>query len=72
MTQLLSLPDVHALACDCLTRAGVREANALLDATRQEVAPLCDSLAARLDANLFYTRLKRHGRQTKGDRRNSG
>ncbi len=31
-------------------------------ATRQEVAPLCDSLAARLDANLFYTRLKGHGR----------
>jgi alpha-beta hydrolase superfamily lysophospholipase len=31
-------------------------------ATRQEVAPLCDSLASRLGANLFYTRLKGHGR----------
>ncbi len=30
-------------------------------ATRQEVAPLCDSLAALLGANLFYTRLKGHG-----------
>jgi alpha-beta hydrolase superfamily lysophospholipase len=31
-------------------------------ATRQEVSPLCDSVAARLGANLFYTRLKGHGR----------
>jgi alpha-beta hydrolase superfamily lysophospholipase len=31
-------------------------------ATRQEVVPLCDSLAARLNANLFYARLKGHGR----------
>ncbi len=31
-------------------------------ATRREVAPLCDSLAARLGANLFYTRLAGHGR----------
>ncbi len=31
-------------------------------ATRQEVRPLCDTLAARLDANLFYTRLAGHGR----------
>lgn len=31
-------------------------------ATRQEVAPLCDQLAAALGANLFYTRLTGHGR----------
>ena len=31
-------------------------------ATRQETAPLSDSLAARLGANLFYTRLVGHGR----------
>jgi esterase/lipase len=31
-------------------------------ATRQEVAPLCDRLAASLGANLFYTRLAGHGR----------
>ncbi len=31
-------------------------------ATRQEVAPLCDLVAARLGANLFYTRLTGHGR----------
>lgn len=31
-------------------------------ATRQEVAPLCDLLAAELGANLFYTRLSGHGR----------
>ncbi len=31
-------------------------------ATRQETAPLCDKLAARLGANLFYTRLSGHGR----------
>ncbi len=31
-------------------------------ATRQETAPLADSVAARLGANLFYTRLSGHGR----------
>jgi esterase/lipase len=31
-------------------------------ATRQEAAPLCDIIAARLGANLFYTRLTGHGR----------
>lgn len=31
-------------------------------ATRQEVAPLADSVAAALDANLYYTRLTGHGR----------
>jgi esterase/lipase len=31
-------------------------------ATRQEVAPLCDRLAAALGANLYYTRLAGHGR----------
>ncbi|NBU26203.1 MAG: alpha/beta fold hydrolase [Gammaproteobacteria bacterium] len=31
-------------------------------ATRQEVAPLCDQLAAALGANLYYTRLTGHGR----------
>jgi esterase/lipase len=31
-------------------------------ATRQEIAPLCDELATRLGANLFYTRLSGHGR----------
>lgn len=31
-------------------------------ATRQEVAPLCDRLAAQLGANLHYTRLAGHGR----------
>lgn len=31
-------------------------------ATRQETAPLADSLAARWGANLFYTRLAGHGR----------
>lgn len=31
-------------------------------ATRQEVAPLCDRLAAALGANLHYTRLTGHGR----------
>jgi esterase/lipase len=31
-------------------------------ATRQETAPLCDQVAARLGANLVYTRLTGHGR----------
>ena len=31
-------------------------------ATRQEAAPLCDQIAARLGANLFYTRFTGHGR----------
>ncbi|MEZ4699208.1 MAG: alpha/beta fold hydrolase [Rhodothermales bacterium] len=31
-------------------------------ATRQETSPLSDSVAARLGANLFYTRLAGHGR----------
>lgn len=31
-------------------------------ATRQETAPLCDQIAARLGANLVYTRLTGHGR----------
>ena len=31
-------------------------------ATRQETRPLCDTVAARLGANLFYTRLTGHGR----------
>jgi len=31
-------------------------------ATRMETHPLCDTVAARLDANLFYTRLTGHGR----------
>lgn len=31
-------------------------------ATRQEVAPLCDILAERLGANLYYARLAGHGR----------
>lgn len=33
-------------------------------ASRQEVAPLCDMLAAELSANLFYTRLSGHGRNS--------
>ena len=33
-------------------------------ATRQETAPVSDSLAARLGANLFYTRLSGHGRSS--------
>ena len=31
-------------------------------ASRQEVAPLCDELGARLGANVFYARLAGHGR----------
>jgi esterase/lipase len=31
-------------------------------ATRQETAPLCELIAARLGANLYYTRLTGHGR----------
>ncbi len=31
-------------------------------ATRQEVAPLCDIVARKMGANLFYTRLRGHGR----------
>jgi len=31
-------------------------------ATRQEMAPLCDVIAKRLDANIYYTRLTGHGR----------
>ena len=31
-------------------------------ATRQEIAPTCDILAAKIGANLFYTRLGGHGR----------
>jgi len=33
-------------------------------ATRQEVAPLCDRLAKSLEANLYYTRLTGHGRNS--------
>ena len=32
-------------------------------ATRKEVEPLCDRLAAQLGANLYYTRLAGHGRE---------
>jgi len=31
-------------------------------ATRQEIAPVCDILAKKIEANLFYTRLRGHGR----------
>lgn len=31
-------------------------------ASRQEIAPLCDELAKRFSANIFYTRLSGHGR----------
>lgn len=31
-------------------------------ATRQEIAPVCDRVARQLQANLFYTRLRGHGR----------
>jgi len=31
-------------------------------ATRQEIAPVCDVLAEKIEANLFYTRLRGHGR----------
>ncbi|MCX7677608.1 MAG: alpha/beta hydrolase [Spirochaetes bacterium] len=31
-------------------------------ATRQEIAPVCDIVAKNLKANLFYTRLRGHGR----------
>ena len=31
-------------------------------ASRQEIAPLCDILASKLSANLFYSRLTGHGR----------
>lgn len=33
-------------------------------ASRQEIAPLCDLLANKLSANLFYTRLTGHGRSS--------
>jgi alpha-beta hydrolase superfamily lysophospholipase len=31
-------------------------------ATRQEIAPVCDIVAKKIGANLFYTRLRGHGR----------
>ena len=33
-------------------------------ASRQEIAPVCDTVAESLDANLFYTRLTGHGRDS--------
>jgi alpha-beta hydrolase superfamily lysophospholipase len=32
-------------------------------ATRQEIAPVCDILAGKIGANLFYARLRGHGRE---------
>ena len=48
-------------------RRGTRTRNVVVylhgfSATRQETAPLADSVAARLDAHLFLTRLRGHGR----------
>jgi esterase/lipase len=33
-------------------------------ATRQEIAPVCDILANKIEANLFYARLRGHGRDS--------
>jgi (2R)-3-sulfolactate dehydrogenase (NADP+) len=62
MTQLLSLPDVHALACDCLTRAGVPDPVARAVAAEVAAAEAAGERHNGMEALLRDIRLVRYGR----------
>ncbi|MBF9058037.1 hypothetical protein HKCCSP123_02460 [Rhodobacterales bacterium HKCCSP123] len=62
MTQLLSLPDVHALACDCLTRAGVPDPVARDVAAEIAAAEAAGERHNGMEALLRDIRLLRYGR----------
>jgi (2R)-3-sulfolactate dehydrogenase (NADP+) len=62
MTQLLSLPDVQALACDCLTRAGVPDAAARTVASEIAAAEAAGERHHGMEALLRDIRLLRYGR----------
>jgi (2R)-3-sulfolactate dehydrogenase (NADP+) len=62
MTQLLSLPDVHALACDCLTRAGVSDPVARHVAAEVAAAEAAGERHNGMEALLRDIRLLRYGR----------
>lgn len=62
MTQLLSLPDVYALACDCLTRAGVPDPVARAVAAEIAAAEAGGERHNGMEALLRDIRLVRYGR----------
>ena len=62
MTQLLSLPDVHALACDCLIRAGVPDPVARDVAAEIAAAEAAGERRHGMEALLRDIRLLRYGR----------
>lgn len=62
MTQLLSLPDVRALACDCLTRAGVPDRTARRVAAEIAAAEAAGERQHGMEALLRDIRLLRYGR----------
>jgi hypothetical protein len=62
MTQMLSLPDVFALACDCLTRAGVPDATARSVAAEIAAAEAAGERRHGMEALLRDIRLLRYGR----------
>jgi (2R)-3-sulfolactate dehydrogenase (NADP+) len=62
MTQLLSLPDVRALACDCLTRAGVPDPVARAVAAEVAAAEAAGERCHGMEALLRDIRLLRYGR----------
>ena len=62
MTQLLSLPDVRALACDCLMRAGVPDHVARAVAAEIAAAEAVGERCNGMEALLRDIRLLRYGR----------
>ena len=62
MTQMLSLPDVFALACDCLTRAGVPDGAARSVAAEIAAAEAAGERRHGMEALLRDMRLLRYGR----------
>jgi (2R)-3-sulfolactate dehydrogenase (NADP+) len=62
MTQLLSLPDVFALACDCLTRAGVPDHAARSVAAEIAAAEAAGERSHGMEALLRDIHLLRYGR----------
>jgi (2R)-3-sulfolactate dehydrogenase (NADP+) len=62
MTQLLTLPDVRALACDCLTRAGAPDKVARAVAAEVAAAEAAGDRRHGMEALLRDLRLMRYGR----------
>ncbi|NKX45469.1 Ldh family oxidoreductase [Roseicyclus persicicus] len=62
MTELLSLPDLHALARDCLTRAGVPDRVAEAVAAETAAAEAAGARRHGMEALLRDIRLLRYGR----------